>query len=49
MIGRLGDGRRFLAVLPRERALLEAMEREEQVGRRGTVRRAGHLNVFDPG
>jgi acetyl-CoA C-acetyltransferase len=48
VIGRLGDGRRFLAVLPRDRTLLEAMERTEQVGRRGTVREEGERNVFDP-
>jgi acetyl-CoA C-acetyltransferase len=47
-IGRLGDGRRFLAVLPRERGVLEAMERTEQVGRTGTVRFDGHVNCFDP-
>jgi acetyl-CoA C-acetyltransferase len=48
VIGRLDDGRRFLAVAPRDRAVLEAMEHEEQVGRRGTVGRQGGLNVFEP-
>ncbi len=48
VIGRLADGHRFLAVTPRDRALLEAMERCEQVGRAGTVRREGQLNVFAP-
>ncbi|HEY3188098.1 MAG TPA: hypothetical protein VGJ70_11530, partial [Solirubrobacteraceae bacterium] len=48
VIGRLGDGRRFVAVLPRDRALLEAMERTEQVGRPGVVRAEGERNVFDP-
>ena len=47
VIGRLEDQRRFIAVLPKERALLEAMEREEQVGRRGALSADG--NVFDPG
>ncbi|HZP42213.1 MAG TPA: acetyl-CoA acetyltransferase [Candidatus Binatia bacterium] len=46
-IGRLEDGRRFVAVTPRDRALLEAMEREEPIGRRGRVRAEGRLNVFD--
>ena len=46
VIGRLEDERRFIAVLPKERALLEAMEREEQVGRAGTLSHDG--NVFDP-
>jgi acetyl-CoA C-acetyltransferase len=48
VIGRLADRRRFLAVLPRERLVLEAMERSEQIGRAGTVRRDGRVNVFDP-
>jgi acetyl-CoA C-acetyltransferase len=49
VIGRLDDGRRFLAVTPRDPGLLEAMEREEQVGRAGTVRPEGRVNVFVPG
>jgi len=48
VIGRLDDGRRFLGVVKGDRALLEAMEREEQVGRTGTVRHAGGVNRFDP-
>jgi acetyl-CoA C-acetyltransferase len=48
VVGRLADGRRFLAVAPADRALLEAMEREEQVGRAGTVRPGRPANVFDP-
>jgi hypothetical protein len=32
VIGRLDDGRRFLAVVKGDRAVLEAMERTEQVG-----------------
>jgi acetyl-CoA C-acetyltransferase len=48
VIARLEDGRRTIAVAPRDRALLEAMERAEQVGRRGTLRHDGTLNVFDP-
>ena len=47
-IGLLDDGSRFVAVLPPERALLAAMEDEEQVGRRGTVRTADGLSTFDP-
>ena len=47
-IGRLVDGRRFVAALPRERALLEAFEGDEQVGRRGTVRTSDDLSTFDP-
>lgn len=37
VIGRLDDGRRFLAVIDGERAELESLEREEGVGRRGRV------------
>lgn len=48
VIGRLETGERFVAALPRERALLEALEREEQIGRRGSVRQEGPVNVFDP-
>ncbi len=48
VVGRLADGRRFLAVLPRDRSVLEAMERDEQVGRTGSVRHADRLNTFEP-
>ena len=48
VIGRLDGRGRFVAVLPRDTALLEAMEREEQVGRGGTVRGEQGLNVFLP-
>jgi acetyl-CoA C-acetyltransferase len=48
VIGRLEDGRRFLAVVKGDRAVLEAMERDEQVGRAGTVRHAAGVNRFDP-
>ena len=47
VIGRLEDRRRFVAVLPRERVILESMERDEQVGRVGTLAADG--NVFAPG
>jgi len=48
VIGQLDGGGRFVAVLPRDATLLDAMEREEQVGRAGTVRREQGLNVFLP-
>jgi acetyl-CoA C-acetyltransferase len=48
IIARLADGRRTVAVAPRDRRVLEAMERSEQIGRRGTVRREKTVNVFDP-
>jgi len=48
VIGRLADGRRFLAVVRGERSVLEAMEQSEQVGRRGTVRHDGTVNRFEP-
>jgi acetyl-CoA C-acetyltransferase len=47
VIGRLDDGRRFLAMVKGDRATLEAMEREEQVGRAGTVRHLGEVNRFE--
>jgi acetyl-CoA C-acetyltransferase len=48
VIGRLDDGRRFLAVVKGDRPVLEAMERTEQIGRAGTVRHASGVNRFDP-
>jgi len=47
-IGLLEDGRRFVAALPRDRAVLEAFEADEQVGRRGRIRVADGLSIFDP-
>src|SRR5262249_58570940 len=47
-IGLLADGRRFVAALPRERAVLETFEAAEQVGRRGRIRTTDGLSVFDP-
>ncbi len=49
VIGRLDDGRRFLANIPADdRAALDALEREEGVGRRGRVRHdpSTNTNVF---
>jgi acetyl-CoA C-acetyltransferase len=48
VIGRLDDHRRFIAAVARDRALLESMERAEQIGRAGTVRHDGERNVFFP-
>jgi acetyl-CoA C-acetyltransferase len=48
VIGRLADGPRFLAVVRGDRDVLEAMEREEQVARSGTVRHDGGTNRFEP-
>jgi acetyl-CoA C-acetyltransferase len=48
VIGRLADGRRFLAVVRGDRGVLEAMEQREQVGQRGTVRHDGTVNRFEP-
>jgi acetyl-CoA C-acetyltransferase len=47
-IGRLDDGRRFIAVLPADRCVLESLEREEGVGRTGAVRHDSGRNLFDP-
>ncbi len=46
-IGRLDDGRRFVAALPKDGALLEAFEDVEQVGRRGMLRTRDALSTFD--
>jgi acetyl-CoA C-acetyltransferase len=48
VVGRLDDGRRFLAHTPEDRALLEGMLVEEFIGRRGRVRVGPTWNVFDP-
>jgi acetyl-CoA C-acetyltransferase len=48
LIGRLDDGRRFLAHTPDDRQVLEGLMVEEGVGRRGRVRPIEGRNVFDP-
>jgi acetyl-CoA C-acetyltransferase len=48
VVGRLDDGRRFLAVTPSDRDVLESLVREEGVGRRGRIARDGETNRFDP-
>ena len=49
VIGRLADsGQRFLANTPVDRALFESMIKEEQIGRAGTVKNEGELNIFVP-
>jgi len=48
VIGRLEDGRRFLANTPAERAALEAFVAREQVGRGGRVAHRDGLNRFEP-
>lgn len=47
-LGRLADGRRFVATLPTDRAVLESFETTEGVGRGGTVACRDGENVFDP-
>lgn len=50
VIGRDGQGRRFVAHTPRDPELLAAMERTEQIGRRGEASAAadGAHNLFVP-
>jgi acetyl-CoA C-acetyltransferase len=48
VLGRLGDGRRFVANTPEDRDLLEAFVCAEQVGREGDLAHVGGLNRFDP-
>jgi acetyl-CoA C-acetyltransferase len=47
VVGRLGDGQRFMARLPKD-ADLASFEREEGVGRRGTVTHGPDGNLFRP-
>lgn len=51
VVGRLDDGRRFLANTPTERSILIGMESQEMVGTRGTVSYdvASGRNIFLPG
>lgn len=50
IVGRLLDGRRFIANTPAERPLLEAMTAAEVIGTRGRARSSGDgaTNVFTP-
>jgi acetyl-CoA C-acetyltransferase len=47
VVGRLDDGRRFLANPSSDPAVLDAMTREEAIGRRGRVSQDGETNRFD--
>lgn len=49
VMGRTPAQARFIAVLPNDRDVLSALEREEGVGAGGVVRRAGDRNEFAPG
>lgn len=48
VVGRLGDGSRFLAHTPPDRALLEGWMQHEAVGTRGRVSPGGAVNTFTP-
>ncbi len=48
VIGRLDDGRRFLALTPSEPGLLEGLCESEAVGRRGRVTPGSPANTFVP-
>ena len=48
VLGRLLDGRRFLANTPDERSLLESFVASEEVGREGKLSHQDGLNRFDP-
>jgi acetyl-CoA C-acetyltransferase len=48
VIGRLADGRRFVAHTPSDRSVLEGLESAEAVGRPGSVAHADGVNRFSP-
>ena len=48
IIGRLSDGRRFVANTPEDRAVLEALMAREAIGTAGTVSSRDGLNCFTP-
>jgi acetyl-CoA C-acetyltransferase len=48
IIGRLDDGRRFVANTPSDRMLLEDFVSMEEVGRKGLVKHVNGRNLFEP-
>ncbi len=48
VIGRLADGRRFLANTPENRAVFESLMRSESIARAGRVSSSSGANCFDP-
>jgi acetyl-CoA C-acetyltransferase len=48
VVGRLGDGERFLANTPDDRAVLDGLVAREGIGRRGSVSSADGNNTFKP-
>jgi len=48
VLGRLDDGRRFIANTPSDRRFLEDFSAVEEVGRRGRVRNINGVNLFKP-
>jgi acetyl-CoA C-acetyltransferase len=48
VLGRLDDGRRFVARLPDDRTLLEALTRSEAIGLGGHARSEGGVGRFEP-
>jgi acetyl-CoA C-acetyltransferase len=47
IVGRLDDGRRFLANTPSDRSLLESLMQNEAIGRRGRVTATDAVNRFE--
>jgi len=47
VMGRLEDGRRFLANTPKDRSLLEGLMTEEAIGRSGVLTYQDGRNWFD--
>lgn len=48
VVGRTGEGKRFVANTPEDRELLEEFAAVENVGRSGRLRHEDGVNVFDP-
>jgi acetyl-CoA C-acetyltransferase len=48
VVGRLEDGRRFLANTPESRAAAEALADDEAIGCKGRVSHSEGVNLFDP-
>ncbi|MFH1241054.1 MAG: acetyl-CoA acetyltransferase [Pseudomonadota bacterium] len=48
VVGKLDEGARFLAKLPEDKDILNAMMNQEFIGEKGTVHQRGGFNIFEP-
>lgn len=48
VIGRLSNGRRFVANLPQDQAMMLDLQENDSLGRKGTVTKVNDINIFTP-